>query len=215
MTAGGLTQTFLDFMAQYGYLAVFVFMFLETSMMFPFAPSEVVVPFAAGVLVHDPVTVVAFSLAAAAGATVGSLFAYYLFGILGERALDRYGRYVHVSAEDVERGQRWFRRWGESSVFWGRLLPVLRSTISIPAGLARMRVGKFALYSATGAFAFNVGVAWLVYYRKTRSVYRFVFDAASTALGALVHYSVSHPLSVVLIVSIVALGGLLVYRYRP
>lgn len=210
--AGGLTQAFLDFMAQYGYLAVFVFMFLETSMVFPFAPSEVVVPFAAGVLVHDPVTVVTFSLAAAAGATIGSLFAYYLFGTVGERALDRYGRYVHVSEADVERGQRWFRRWGESSVLWGRLLPVLRSIISIPAGLARMSVRKFALYSATGTFVFNAGVAWLVYYGKTRSIYQFVFEATRAALAPLARYSASHPLLLGAIVSIVVLSSLLVYR---
>lgn len=213
--AGGLTQAFLDFMAQYGYLAVFVFMFLETSMVFPFAPSEVVVPFAAGVMVHNPVTVVAFALAAAAGATVGSLFAYYLFGTAGQLALDRYGRYIHVSENEIERGQRWFTRWGESLVFWGRLLPVLRSIISIPAGLARMSVRKFTLYSATGAFVFNAGIAGLVYYGKTRSIYQFVFETMRAALASLVRYSASHPLVLGAIVSIVALGSLLLYRNLP
>jgi membrane protein DedA with SNARE-associated domain len=148
--------------AQYGLLALFVFVFLETSMLFPFIPSELVLPFAAALLVSNPATFLAFVLAAAAGGTVGSLFAYFVFDAAHQPVIDRYGASVRVSEEDIERAGRWFRRWGESSVFWGRLLPVLRSVISIPAGLAGMHRGKFAVYSGTGTGLFAAGVAALV-----------------------------------------------------
>lgn len=158
----GLEGTMTTLVARYGLLALFIFVFLETSMLFPFVPSELVFPFAAALLVTSPVTFLVFVLVAAAGATVGSLFAYYVFDTARQPVIDRYGSYVHVSAGDIERAGRWFHRWGESSVFWGRLLPVLRSIISIPAGVAGMHTGKFALYSATGSGLFAAGVAALV-----------------------------------------------------
>jgi membrane protein DedA with SNARE-associated domain len=90
------------------------------------------------------------------------LFLYFVFDTAHQPVIDRYGGYVSVSTDDVERASGWFRRWGESSVFWGRLLPVLRSIISIPAGIAGMGVGKFTVYSAGGSGLFATGVAGLV-----------------------------------------------------
>ena len=193
---GGLTETAVDLVTQYGYLALFVFAFLETSMVFPLLPSELVVPAAAGLLVSGPVTLGAFALAAAAGATAGSVFAYFVLGGASERAADRYGARVSVSQKDVDRSRRWFHRWGESAVLWGRLLPVLRSVISIPAGFAEMNRARFTAYSAVGSFLFNLGVGAAVYYGKQRSLYSFVWRAlpdwltdplaASPVLAALV-----------------------------
>lgn len=163
----GVAHAIVDLVKQYGYIVIFVFMFLETSMVFPLVPSEIVVPSTAYILVHGPVDLVVFVLAATAGATVGSLFAYYVFGETSHFVLERYGEYVRVSDAEVDRAQRWFHYWGESSVFWGRLLPILRSIISIPAGFAEMAVGKFAVYSATGSGIFTAAVAVLVYYLDT------------------------------------------------
>jgi membrane protein DedA with SNARE-associated domain len=154
-----LADTILALTVQYGYIVFFLFMFCETSMTFPLAPSEIVVPAAAGLLVTGPASFIAFVLAGTAGATVGSLFAYYVIGATSHEVLDRYGRYVRVSERDVDRARYWFRRWGESSVFWGRLLPVLRSLISIPAGFADMNVRKFVVYSAVGSAIATAGFA--------------------------------------------------------
>ncbi|WP_232686779.1 DedA family protein [Halobacterium zhouii] len=181
---GGLTQAAVEFLTRYGYLALFVFAFLETSMVFPLLPSELVLPVAAGLLVHGPVTLVAFALVAAGGATAGSLFAYVVFGTAGVRAADRYGAYVRVSQTDIERSRRWFQRWGETAVLWGRLLPVLRSVISIPAGFARMNRATFAAYSAVGSLLFALGVGAVVYYGRQRSVYSFVWVALPDWLTA-------------------------------
>lgn len=170
-----LTEPTFALVRQFGYLAVFGFLFLETSMLFPLLPSEVVVPFAAGVLVAGPVGVVLFGVACAGGAVAGGIFAYYAFGEGGNRVAGRIpDRFVDDG--DLERSRRVFSRYGEGSVLWGRLLPFVRSVISVPAGVARMNLAKFAVYTAVGAFAFNAAVAAVVYWGKQQSVYRAVAD---------------------------------------
>lgn len=169
----GLTEPTLALVRQFGYLALFVFLFLETSMLFPLLPSEVVIPFAAGVLVAGPVGVALFGATAAGGAVLGAVFAYYAFGAGGNEFLRRVpDRFI--DEDDVDRSQRWFVENGEGSVLWGRLLPFLRSVISIPAGMARMELWKFALYTAIGAFAFNGAIAALVYWGKQQSLHHAV-----------------------------------------
>ncbi|MCO8245322.1 DedA family protein [Haladaptatus sp. AB643] len=158
-----LTHSILSFVSHYGYVAVFVYMILETAFILHFAPSEIVVPFAATQLVHDPISFGLFVLDATAGATVGSILAYYLLGKQSDTVLSRYGYLIHVSEDDIQRGRHWFRRWGESSVFWGRMLPLMRAVISIPAGIAEMDLRKFVAYSASGSFIFNIFLTFLVY----------------------------------------------------
>ena len=175
-----LADPALSLVRQYGYLAVFVFAFLETSMLFPFLPSEIVVPAAAAILVSGAVGVATFAAVAAAGTVVGSLVAYWM-GARGYSVAD--SRVVHVSADELDRGRDWFRRWGEGTVFWGRFLPFLRSVISLPAGFAGMNRPKFAVYSGVGGFGFNAAAAALVVYAKRRSVYAAVFDWARAAVG--------------------------------
>lgn len=174
----GLTDATLTAVRQFGYPVVFLFPFLEASLLFPLLPSEVILPVAAAIVVDGRASLVGFTLATTLGATVGSVFAYEAFGRRGSDALAEYGGYVGLSADDVERGQRWFRRWGENSVLWGRFLPGLRSVISIPAGLAGMDRRKFTAYSAVGSLVFNAAVGVVVYYGKQRSVYEAVVEWA-------------------------------------
>lgn len=159
----GFVHAVIAFVAAYGYVAVFVYMIFETAFLLHFVPSEVVVPAAASQLVHNPASFVLFVCVTTAGATIGSLLAYVLFGRYGERVLERYGQFVHVSDRDIERSQGVFRRYGESSVFWARMFPFLRALISIPAGLAEMDVRRFVLYSTAGAALFNTGLTYLVH----------------------------------------------------
>ena len=196
----GLAGVSFDLVRQFGYLAVFVFLFLETSMLFPLLPSEVVLPFAAGVIVTDPFGILLFGAVAAGGAVVGGTFAFYVFGEGGNRVVrivpDRY-----LDDGDVERARRWFSSYGEWSVLWGRLLPFLRSVISIPAGIARMNLLKFSLYTGVGVFAFTTGVAALVYWGKQQSIY---------------HAAAGYVLANPLVASVAALAGvvLLVVAWR-
>lgn len=209
--AGGITATALELLSRYGYLALFLFLFLETSMLFPFVPSEVAVPFAAAVLVEDPLSFVLFVASGTAGATLGSYVLYWLFASLGFRALERYGRYVHVSEGRIDRGQELFHRYGESSVLWGRLLPVLRSLVSIPAGLAAMDSRKFVAYSAAGSLAFTAAVGALVSYGIQELPTAALFGAAVALVAA-------SPLLVAgaaVLVAVAAVGVWLALRDRP
>ena len=158
-----LLDVVLGFIAQYGWIAVFLYMVLETAFILHFAPSEIVIPYAATHLVSDRASFGLFVVVTTVGATLGALLAYWIFGVYGERALERWGRYIHVDEDDIERGQHWFRRWGENSVFWCRMLPVMRAVISIPAGMAEMGIRKFIAYSAIGSAIFNIAFTWLVY----------------------------------------------------
>lgn len=179
-----LASTTLSFVSKYGYLALFLYLTLETAFILHFAPSELVVPFAAVQLVHDPISFALFVAIATAGATAGSLLGYYVFGKNGKTALHRYGHILHVSETDLERSQRWFQRWGQSSVFWGRMLPLMRAVISIPAGLAEMDVRTFTVYSACGSFVFNVFLTYLVYEGSGKtSPLEWVLGAISTTLS--------------------------------
>jgi membrane protein DedA with SNARE-associated domain len=151
------------FVSEYGYAAIFAYMVLETAFILHFAPSEIVIPFAAVHLMTDQASFGVFLGITTVGAVLGVLLAYFVFGVCGERALERFGHVLHVEEEDIERGQKWFRKWGENSVFWCRLLPVMRAVISIPAGMSKMDLKKFVAYSTVGSAVFNLGFTWLVY----------------------------------------------------
>lgn len=204
------TQIALDLITRYGFVAIFVFMFLETSLVFPLLPSEIVVPVAAAVLVTDPVSLGLFTLSATAGATVGSLFTYYVFGIVGYRTTERYGAYVHVSDRELVWSQRWFQRWGEGSVCWGRLLPVLRTVISIPAGFAGMRLWKFVVYSVIGSLAFNGIVAGLVLTGRRMLPSQFVVASLSKAVDRSIGHLSADFSVVIVVVAVVVLWALIV-----
>ncbi|WP_224270106.1 DedA family protein [Haloprofundus salinisoli] len=203
----GLTQTALDLVAQYGYLAIFVFTFLESSMLFPLLPSEVVLPVAAGLLVTDPLSFALFVASTTTGVTVGSVVAYRFFGEKGHDALEAHGGAVNVSERRLAFAQRWFEKWGESSVLWGRLLPVLRSVISLPAGFARMRMWKFLLYTTVGGVVFNAAVAAVVYYGRRQSVYHVASEMLRTQFDRLLGVASANPaLSAIVVLAVVTVA---------
>jgi membrane protein DedA with SNARE-associated domain len=102
---------------------------------------------------------VAVIVAGIVGNLIGSLIAYALAAWLGEPVLLGPGRYVGIRAHHVEMADRWFRRHGTGAVFWGRFLPVIRTYISFPAGLARMRIGIFTLMTILGTLPWTAGLA--------------------------------------------------------
>lgn len=166
-----LTSTALGLIALYGPLAVATFTFLESSMLFPFLPSEVVVPAAAALLVTDAGSFVTFVGAAGGGGTVGALLLFYAFyGPDGRRA-DGIREWLRLSEDQLERSRRWFLRWGASSVLWGRFLPGLRSLVSIPAGIFGMHPVWFTVYTAVGTTGFYAAVAAAVYGFRQRSLF--------------------------------------------
>ena len=186
----------IGFIEQYGYFGVAALMLLEN--VFPPIPSELIMPFAGFVSARgslDPFGVLAAGIA---GSLAGTLPWYWLGRAVGRRRVHalvaRHGRWLTLSTEDLERGEQWFARWGSASVLFGRLVPGVRSVISIPAGLEAMPLPRFLAWSALGTLAWTsllLGAGYLLEgsYEK---VARFV-DPVSTAVVA---------------------GCLLVYLYR-
>ena len=141
-----------------GYLGVMVAMAIESAMI-PL-PSELILPFA-GFLVSDPTQVEPLTggpwsfwlvvIFATIGNTLGSLIAYAIGAYGGRPFLERYGKYILIRPHEIELADHFFARWGSQTVFFSRLLPIVRTFISFPAGVARMNLRKFVVYSTAGA----------------------------------------------------------------
>lgn len=196
------TAAALDFVRIYGPLALLLFTFLETSMIFPLLPSEVVVPAAAALLITDVVSFLVFVAAAGIGGTTGALVPYYVFRDSRFGQPGWLGRYVRVSEERLTSTQDWFRRWGQSSVLWGRLLPVLRSAVSIPAGFANMNPLLFGVYTAIGTLVFYASSGALVYYARQRSLFQAAYTQAS-----------ERPIIGIAGVTVILVAGIILWRH--
>ncbi|MHB0913415.1 MAG: DedA family protein [Armatimonadota bacterium] len=132
-----------------GYAGVAAMMAIESACI-PL-PSEIIMPFAGFLVYQGKLNLHIASLSGAFGCAVGSTVAYYL-GMWGGRPfLERYGKYILIRRKDLDRADTWFTKYGESVVFTSRLLPVVRTFISFPAGVSRMHFGRFLLYSFVGS----------------------------------------------------------------
>jgi membrane protein DedA with SNARE-associated domain len=150
-----------------GYLGVAIAMGIESAMI-PL-PSELVLPFA-GFLVSDPSQIEPLThgpwnfwlvvIAATIGNTIGSLIAYAIGAWGGRPFLERWGRYLLIRPHEIELAERFFERWGAATAFFSRLLPVVRTFISFPAGVARMPLPKFIAYSTAGAVPWSIALVW-------------------------------------------------------
>ena len=164
---GILSRFITEEVAQYGYLAIFVLMVLESACI-PI-PSEVTMVFG-GALVSAPflapehqLDLVAVGLVGAVANLVGSWLAYWVGYVGGRPLIDRWGRYLLLRPHEIDRAHDWFERYGHEAVFFGRLLPVVRTFISLPAGVARMSFAKFSLYTLLGCLPWTFGLAFLGY----------------------------------------------------
>ncbi len=151
--------------ARYGYLAIFVLMLLESACI-PI-PSEVTMLFG-GALVTAPFLApdqqLEFWLVVLAGTLgnlVGSLLAYWAGYSGGRPLVDRWGRYLLIRPNEVDRAHEWFERRGQAAVFFGRLLPVIRTFISLPAGVVRMNVWRFTIYTVLGCLPWVLVLTWV------------------------------------------------------
>ena len=151
------------FISSYGYLAVFILMLAESACI-P-VPSELTMPFA-GALAAGAVAGAHLNLGLAiatgvAGNLAGSAWGIGAYG--GRAAWHRWGRYILLRDDDIDRAERWFTRHGTKAVFFGRLLPVVRTFISLPAGLARMPAARFGIYTLLGCIPWIAALAWAGY----------------------------------------------------
>jgi membrane protein DedA with SNARE-associated domain len=154
-----------------GYVGVAVAVALET-IVAPI-PSEVILPMAGWKVsqstldpsIVEPLTGLAWNiplavLLATVGSLVGALVGYAIGAWGGRPLLDRYGRYVGIGAQDLDRADRWFDRWGSWAVFLGRMVPLVRTFVSYPAGISRMPLGRFVLFSTLGSLPWNAALIY-------------------------------------------------------
>jgi membrane protein DedA with SNARE-associated domain len=161
MPAMSFSQSLINALESYGLLIVFVTMIAESACI-PI-PSEIVVPYGGFLAAQGHTQLWMVIVVATLANLVGSSIAYGV-GRYGGRALFlRYGRYVHVSEHELDRADRWFLRYGPLTVFFTRMMPGIRTFISLPAGIARMPYVKFLIYSAAGSVIWNTGLAYLGY----------------------------------------------------
>lgn len=144
-----------------GYAGIVVLMAFE-SMVVPL-PSELVMPFAGFLAAQGEFSLWLVIAASTVGSVIGSLLSYYMGLYGGKPLLKRYGKFLLLDEEDLEKTERWFARKGDRTILIGRFIPVVRHLISIPAGICRMDLRKFLIYTIIGATAWNGFLAWLGY----------------------------------------------------
>jgi membrane protein DedA with SNARE-associated domain len=148
-----------DFMGWWGVVAL---MALESTAV-PI-PAELIMPLAGWRLVADHDLgfgyIVLLGLVGAVGSLIGSVAEYYVSMVGGRPLLERYGKYILVTRRDMERAESWFATRGEITIFIGRMVPGVRHFISVPAGIARMNIFKFSLFTFIGALPWSFGLAW-------------------------------------------------------
>jgi membrane protein DedA with SNARE-associated domain len=149
----------IDTISSTGYLGIVILMAIESACI-PL-PSEVIMPFSGYLVTMKRFSLIGTGVAGAFGCVVGSVAAYYV-GMYGGRPLiERYGKYILISHKDLDIADRWFLRYGDAVIFFSRLLPVIRTFISFPAGVARMNMVKFVTYTFVGSFPWCLGLAYI------------------------------------------------------
>jgi membrane protein DedA with SNARE-associated domain len=196
-----LVEFLMNLMQSIGWLGVGIIMALESANI-PI-PSEVTMPLSGWMLVQAKggSAMQAFLLGGlwgAVGCTIGSVISYALGAWGGRPLVERYGKYILVSKEDLGNADRWFARWGDWAAFISRLLPIVRTFISFPAGVVRMNFPRFTIYSFVGSFiwcgllalgGFYFGEHW----EELRAMMRpFDIPIAVVIVAAFVYYVYHH-----------------------
>jgi membrane protein DedA with SNARE-associated domain len=169
LASAGFLSDVLDqltaLIAQYGYPAVFAAAFLEV--IFPPIPSEIVFPlvgFTAQSRGLGLENAIGMATVGALGSTVGAIVIYYLAKYLGRAAILRYGRYMRVGENELQKAEKWFAKHGPVAVFSARMVPGVRELISIPAGIGGMGIPKFVAYTFAGSLVWSIALTLVGFY---------------------------------------------------
>jgi membrane protein DedA with SNARE-associated domain len=192
---GTLSNFVISVIEQLGYGGVFVGMTLE-SIGLPI-PSEVIMPFAGYVVWEGKLTLVGITLAGTLGCLAGSLIAYGI-GLWGGRPLlERYGKYVLIRKSELDRADGWFEKYGDRAVFISRLLPIVRTFISFPAGIVHMDIKKFSLYTFLGSLPWCFALAYIgvllgPQWENIEGLFKYLDIAVVVGIIALIAYLIYH-----------------------
>ncbi|OBR64347.1 alkaline phosphatase [Paenibacillus oryzae] len=152
-----------DFMEQYGYFGILMMIALEN--LFPPIPSEVILTFGGFMTTNTNLTPLGVVTVATLGSLLGAVVLYYIGRMLGverlEKLIDRWGRLLRVKKEDVRKADKWFDTYGYWAVFLCRMVPIVRSLISIPAGMSNMKLVPFLLFTTLGTLIWNTLLVYI------------------------------------------------------
>jgi membrane protein DedA with SNARE-associated domain len=187
------TNLILDWISNYGYGGIMLLMALESACM-P-VPSEIVMPFA-GFLVaqgDSGMSLLGIIIAGSLGCTIGSIAAYVFGFYAGRPLILRYGKYVLIREKHLVTAEEWFEKWGDKATFIARLLPIIRTVISLPAGIAKMNFKKFVFYSFVGSVPWTFMLAYVGYvlgseWESIKGVFRELDIVVVVAAIAVVAY---------------------------
>ncbi|NNP67915.1 DedA family protein [Acinetobacter sp. Ac_5812] len=162
----GLEEWVLSIMEKLGYLGIAFLMFLDN--IFPPIPSEIIMPSAGYTASKGELTLIGVIIAGSAGSILAAMLFYWIGRKVPQQRLfqfiERYGKYLRIQVADLEKALTWFNKHGHRIVFFGRMIPAVRSLISIPAGISRMPFSKFMLYSSAGTLIWTSFLAYLGYH---------------------------------------------------
>ncbi len=142
-----------------GYVGVMLLMALQSAAV-PL-PSEIILPFAGFLVASGSYTLLGMTLAASIGSVIGSLVLYYIGYYGGRPLLEKYGKYILVHKNDIDMGQKFFDKYGHSANFFGRMVPIVRTFISFPAGVSKVKIVPFITYAFAGSFIWSLLLIWL------------------------------------------------------
>ncbi len=158
-----LSSIIIHLIQSTGYVGVFILMTLESALL-PI-PSEVTMPFAGYLAQQGQLSFFTIVLVGALGNLIGSLIAYAIGFYLEENVIlsliEKYGKYILLSKHEYERAMKWFEKYGAGVTFFSRLLPAVRTFISLPAGLAEMNIWKFSIYTFVGSFIWSAFLTYI------------------------------------------------------
>jgi membrane protein DedA with SNARE-associated domain len=183
-----------NLIGNWGLPAVFVLMLLESACI-PI-PSEATMPFAGFAVSQGHLTLLGIIVAGVAGNLVGSWIAYAVGYYGGRPFVDHYGKYVLLRPHHLDAAQRWFDRWGAPTVFFSRMVPIVRTFISLPAGFGKMPFWKFTLYTVLGCIPWVIMLGYVgerlgANWEKIRPYLHYLDYAVVIALVALVLWAVA------------------------
>ena len=201
-----MEQIIINIMEQVGYLGVFLLIAIEN--IFPPIPSEVILVFGGFMTTYTSLNIPIMILAATLGSLLGAIVLYYIGKIFNKERLKRIvngkiGKVLRLKASDIEKADKWFDTKGNKTVFFCRFIPIVRSLISIPAGMSEMPMQKFLLYTISGSLIWNTVLI---------IVGSIVGDKWETIVGYLDNFS-NIILIILVIIFVVALYYWFVNRY--
>lgn len=192
--------------SSYGYIGLFIAAFVET--IFPPIPSELIFPLAGFVGFKSNFTYIetfVMAVCGAIGATIGAVLIYFISLKIGRLAVIKVGKYVFVNEHKIEAAEKWFEKYGIYAVFLGRMAPGVRELISVPAGIAKMPIGKFTIFTFLGSLVWSIALVFSGYMLGNS------WDSLSESLSTYLPF-----LSVLIVITLagVIIGYLIVKRQK-